>query len=187
MSKDIIYKILGLPLLPIVAILYAACPVKAKTLIRSDFRRWAQWQSSGYNLLSFCALFVRLPEFRSVVYRRVGILKYPWAIILRGQRNLTIACTDIGPGFVVQHGYSTVVCARKIGKNFHVNQCVNVVWNQDKCPTIGDNVTICVGAIVVGGVTIGDNTTIGAGAVVVKDVPANSVAVGNPARIITKN
>ncbi|MER7495125.1 sugar O-acetyltransferase [Streptomyces pharetrae] len=48
--------------------------------------------------------------------------------------------------------------------------------------TIGDNVWIGGGAIVLPGVTIGDNSVIGAGAVVTKDVPANVVAVGNPAR-----
>ncbi|MGD6743244.1 sugar O-acetyltransferase [Streptomyces sp. BH106] len=48
--------------------------------------------------------------------------------------------------------------------------------------TIGDNVWLGGGVIVCPGVTIGDNSVIGAGAVVVKDVPANVVAVGNPAR-----
>ncbi|MGQ4723140.1 maltose acetyltransferase domain-containing protein [Streptomyces tunisiensis] len=48
--------------------------------------------------------------------------------------------------------------------------------------TIGDNVWIGGGAVVCPGVTIGDNSVIGAGAVVTKDVPANVVAVGNPAR-----
>ena len=43
---------------------------------------------------------------------------------------------------------------------------------------IGGNVTICPG------VTIGDNCTVGAGSVVTKDVPPNSVVVGNPARIL---
>lgn len=49
---------------------------------------------------------------------------------------------------------------------------------------IGSNVWIGGGAIVLAGVTIGDNAVIGAGAVVTKDVPADSVAVGNPARVI---
>ncbi|CAL9473408.1 sugar O-acetyltransferase [Streptomyces griseomycini] len=48
--------------------------------------------------------------------------------------------------------------------------------------TIGDNVWLGGGVIVCPGVTIGDNSVIGAGAVVTKDVPANVVAVGNPAR-----
>ncbi|MFB7708789.1 sugar O-acetyltransferase [Streptomyces sp. NPDC058287] len=48
--------------------------------------------------------------------------------------------------------------------------------------TIGDNVWLGGGVIVCPGVSIGDNSVIGAGAVVTKDVPANVVAVGNPAR-----
>ncbi|MER6087584.1 sugar O-acetyltransferase [Streptomyces bluensis] len=49
---------------------------------------------------------------------------------------------------------------------------------------IGDNVWIGGGAIILPGVTIGDNSVIGAGAVVTKDVPANVVAIGNPARVV---
>ncbi|MGW3017824.1 sugar O-acetyltransferase [Streptomyces longwoodensis] len=48
--------------------------------------------------------------------------------------------------------------------------------------TIGDNVWLGGGAIVLPGVTIGHNSVIGAGSVVTKDVPPNVVAVGNPAR-----
>ena len=40
------------------------------------------------------------------------------------------------------------------------------------------------GAIILGGVSIGDNAVIGAGSVVTKDIPANAIAVGNPARVI---
>ncbi|WP_431996533.1 sugar O-acetyltransferase [Streptomyces fungicidicus] len=50
--------------------------------------------------------------------------------------------------------------------------------------TIGDNVWLGGGAIVCPGVTIGDNSVIGAGAVVTKDIPADVVAVGNPARVV---
>ncbi|MGW1610105.1 sugar O-acetyltransferase [Streptomyces sp. NPDC002285] len=50
--------------------------------------------------------------------------------------------------------------------------------------TIGHNVWLGGGAIVLPGVTIGDNSVIGAGAVVTKDIPANVVAVGNPARVV---
>ncbi|MFJ4482823.1 sugar O-acetyltransferase [Streptomyces longwoodensis] len=48
--------------------------------------------------------------------------------------------------------------------------------------TIGDNVWLGGGAIVLPGVTIGHNSVIGAGSVVTKDVPPDVVAVGNPAR-----
>ena len=47
---------------------------------------------------------------------------------------------------------------------------------------VGKNVWIGSGAIILPGVTIGDNAIIGAGAVVTKDVAANTIAVGNPAR-----
>ncbi|MCW2784548.1 MAG: maltose O-acetyltransferase [Marmoricola sp.] len=50
--------------------------------------------------------------------------------------------------------------------------------------TIGSNVWIGGGAIIVGGVTIGDNAVIGAGSVVTEDIPANCLAVGSPARVI---
>lgn len=50
--------------------------------------------------------------------------------------------------------------------------------------TIGKNCWIGGSAIILPGVTIGDNCVIGAGSVVTKDIPANSVAVGNPAKII---
>jgi maltose O-acetyltransferase len=50
--------------------------------------------------------------------------------------------------------------------------------------TIGDNVWLGGGVIVCPGVTIGENSVIGAGSVVTRDIPANVVAVGNPARVI---
>lgn len=50
--------------------------------------------------------------------------------------------------------------------------------------TIGNNVWLGDSVIVGKGVTIGDNAVIGAGAIVVKDIPANAIAVGNPATVI---
>lgn len=50
--------------------------------------------------------------------------------------------------------------------------------------TVGNNVWIGAGVHVMPGVTIGDNVVIGGGSVVVKDIPSNSVAVGNPCYVI---
>ena len=51
--------------------------------------------------------------------------------------------------------------------------------------TIGRNVWIGGGAIILPGVTIGDDAIIGAGSVVTRDVPEGATAVGNPARLKT--
>ena len=51
-------------------------------------------------------------------------------------------------------------------------------------PIIKDNVWIGAHSIILGPITIGENSVIGAGSVVVKDVAANSVVAGNPARVI---
>ena len=52
--------------------------------------------------------------------------------------------------------------------------------------TVGNNVWIGAQVCVLPGVSIGDNSVIGAGSVVTKSIPANSVAVGNPCRVIRK-
>lgn len=57
-------------------------------------------------------------------------------------------------------------------------------WESASPIIIGNNVWLGGGAIVLAGVTIGENSIIGAGAVVTKDIPANVVAVGNPAKVI---
>jgi len=49
---------------------------------------------------------------------------------------------------------------------------------------VGNNVWLGGGAIVCPGVSIGENTVVGAGAVVTRSLPANVVAVGNPAKVI---
>ncbi|HPJ66097.1 MAG TPA: sugar O-acetyltransferase [Flexilinea sp.] len=50
--------------------------------------------------------------------------------------------------------------------------------------TIEDNCWIGAGTIICPGVTIGENSVIGAGSVVTKDIPSNSVAVGNPCKVL---
>ena len=52
--------------------------------------------------------------------------------------------------------------------------------------TIGNDVWLGGNVSILPGVTIGDNCVIGAGSVVTKDIPANSVAVGNPCRVMKK-
>ena len=53
--------------------------------------------------------------------------------------------------------------------------------------TIGNNVWIGGGAIIMPGVTIGNNVVIGAGSIVTKDIPDNSIAYGNPCQVMREN
>ena len=57
-------------------------------------------------------------------------------------------------------------------------------WESAAPIALGDNVWLGGSVVVCPGVTIGENSIIGAGAVVTRSVPANSIAVGNPARVI---
>lgn len=57
-------------------------------------------------------------------------------------------------------------------------------WEAAVPITIGNNAWLGGGAIVLAGVAVGENAVVGAGAVVTKDMPPNTVAVGNPARVV---
>ena len=80
----------------------------------------------------------------------------------------------------------------KIGKNNQISFFASVIThdfvNNIHLETrIGDNCFIGAFSIVMPGVTIGDSCVIGAGSVVTSDIPSNSIAVGNPARVIRSN
>lgn len=57
-------------------------------------------------------------------------------------------------------------------------------WEKDRPITIGNNVWIGMNAVILSGVSIGDHAVIGAGSVVHDDIPAHSLAVGNPCRVV---
>lgn len=72
----------------------------------------------------------------------------------------------------------------RVGKRFFANFGLTVL--DEAYVTIGDNCWIGGGATILPGVSIGSGCTIGAGSVVVHDIPDNSVAVGNPAKVVKK-
>ena len=91
------------------------------------------------------------------------------------------------------HGLGCVVHSRTtIGENCIIFQNVTIGCkfkngiSDGKVPTIGNNVMIGAGAVVLGDITIGDNSIIGANAVVIEDVPCDSIAIGVPAKIIKR-
>ena len=84
----------------------------------------------------------------------------------------------------MEHGFSTIITAKSIGKNCWINQQVTIGFKNAKSPIIGDNVRISCGAKILGGIKIGNNAIIGANAVVIKDVPDNAIVGGVPAKVI---
>jgi len=97
----------------------------------------------------------------------------------------------IGRRFFIDHGAGVVIGeTAEIGDDVLIYQGVvlgGVSLSKGKRhPTVGNNVVIGAGAIVLGNIKIGDNARIGAGSVVVKDVPPNTTVVGVPARVTTE-
>jgi serine O-acetyltransferase len=97
---------------------------------------------------------------------------------------------QIGPGLLLNHGHVIIDGMTRIGDHCSIAPFVTIGLNTGgpdvslDGPTIGRFVFIGTGAKVLGPVEIGDNARIGANAVVLSNVPANSTAVGVPARII---
>lgn len=89
----------------------------------------------------------------------------------------------MGGGVQIVHN-NCVIHTNKVGVNFKVGPGVVIGKSNGGWPIIGDNVYIAANATVIGAITIGDNSIIGAGSVVTKDVPANSVYIGNPAHFL---
>ena len=95
----------------------------------------------------------------------------------------------IGSGFFIDHGMGVVIGeTAEVGDNVTLYQAVTLggtgKQRGKRHPTIGNNVTIGVGAKVLGAITVGDNVKIGAGAVVLRDVPDNCTATGVPAKVV---
>ncbi len=98
----------------------------------------------------------------------------------------------IGRGFFIDHGMGVVIGeTAEVGSGCTIYQGVTLggtsLSRGKRHPTLGNNVTMGVSAIVLGAITIGDNAKVGAGSVVVRDVPPNATAVGVPARIVMKD
>ena len=153
-----------------------------------DLKRWAEWKSCPYKgkYMQFVCLMSEYKEFRNICYYRMGKWQYLVRWMCPPLDSLYIHCKDIGGGLLIQHGFSTIIQAERIGKNAKIFQQVTIGYNGDKCPVLGDNVEVCCGAKVIGGVHIGDNVTIGAQALVVKDVENNVAVGGVPARVIKR-
>ena len=95
----------------------------------------------------------------------------------------------IGNSFFIDHATGVVIGETAvIGDHVIIYQGVTLGGVSSskgkRHPTIGNNVVIGTGAIVLGNITIGNNVRIGAGSVVLKDIPDDSTVVGIPGEIV---
>lgn len=97
-------------------------------------------------------------------------------------------CTQIGKGLYLGHAYNITINGDVIvGDNCHIHKGVTIGLEprgkRMGTPIIGNRVSICVNATVVGRITIGDDVLIAPGAFVNCDVPSHSIVIGNPCTI----
>jgi serine O-acetyltransferase len=151
------------------------------------------------NFKTFCRCMM-LPGFRytyffrkAALHKKKSLLGVFYRLLLRRymiKYGIQIgADTQIGKGLHIYHFGAIVVSpGARIGKNCSLSSCITIGQanrgSRKGYPTLGDRVFVGGGAVIVGNVTIGDNVLIAPNAYVNVDVPSNSIAIGNPARII---
>lgn len=98
----------------------------------------------------------------------------------------------IGRRVFIDHGMGVVIGeTAEVGDDCTIYQGVtlggtSLAKGAKRHPTLGRNVIIGAGAKVLGSFTVGEDAKVGSNAVVVKEVPPGATAVGNPARILSK-
>lgn len=186
--KRIINLLISIRFIPYLLV-YISADVEVRQILDYEIERWLvlnRFPKRG--IRGFLMLLVAFPEYRSLFMFRTG---RAWLrFFAKGQTNLHfhMSSNQIGKGLMIWHGYSTVLNAKRIGEDFQIWQNVTLgkktTQEIDDRPTLGDRVSVCTGAVVVGDITIGNDVIIGANATVVKNLPNNVTAIGMAARIV---
>lgn len=158
--------------------------------IRADLRNYrGRWWEQGFWVM----LVYRFGRWRYTV--KPALIRKPLSLLYKIAykfvqivTGIDLPCeVEIGRNFIIDHFGGIIVSGyTKFGDNCRLRHdvCIGLRHTDEPvAPVIGNNVDIGAGAKILGPITIGDNVLIGANAVVITDVPANSIAVGVPAKI----
>lgn len=124
-----------------------------------------------------------IQKIRFYLYRIKGFKNIENGVILESRLNLDKVYPEgihILKGTLIASGV-TILCHEHIKRNPSNSF---LPWTTNTY--IGKNCFIGINAMILPGVRIGDSVIIGASSVVTKNIPSNSIAVGNPAKILTK-
>lgn len=143
----------------------------------SDRIRWVFYRLAGLGIEGRCTIYgpltIRpLGASRNIAIGRNSFLNTEIRFGCRAMVKIGRRC-QIGPGVF----FETVSHGIRINEQGRRGSSAMAI-------TVGDNVWIGCGVIITGGVTIGDNAVVAAGSVVIRDVAANTVVGGVPARLL---
>ncbi len=170
--------------------------MKIFKLIKQEIKTIKEKDPAAKSTLEIVLLY---QGFHALILHRLAHklykLKVPFLPRLISQFSRFITGIEIHPGatigknFFIDHGMGVVIGETAIiGDNCLVYQGVTLGGTGKETgkrhPTIGNNVTLGAGAILLGNISIGDNSNVGAGSVVIKSAKENSTLVGVPARVI---
>lgn len=161
--------------------------------IRKDLETYkGDWSRQGFWVM----LVYRLGKWRYSIKQSFirKIFSFIYKLLYKLIQIITsveLPCeVEVGDGLRIEHFGPIIVNGySKIGKNCILRHGVTIgIKSVDniEAPTIGDNVDIGCGAVILGGIRIGNNVKIGANSVVLNDVPDNAIAVGIPAKVKVK-